>query len=157
MSIKITLNKNQLKVGARTGSFRHIESLEKGLKHKHGKPEDKNWEDHIEGACGEYAAALALREIYEPTVNTFKAPDLLSGYQVRTRSRHYYDLIVRKNDSDDEIFILVTGQAPNYVVRGWLHGCDAKKEEWFKDYGNRPPAYFVPESELHSIEELIKK
>jgi hypothetical protein len=66
----------------------------------------------------------------------------------------WYDLIVRKDDKDEAIFILVTGLAPRYTVRGWAYAKECKREEFWTTHGKRPPAYFFPQSALRSMESL---
>lgn len=134
------------------GRLRHLVSVKRGLLDQHGFTGD-GWAEHIEGACGELAVAKALGRYWDGSVNTFEQPDL-PGLQVRTRSQTYYDLIVRPADSDDDLFVLVTGRCPRYVVRGWIKGADAKQEQWLQTHGNRPGAYFVPQSALHEMSKL---
>jgi hypothetical protein len=50
--------------------------------------------------------------------------------------------------------VLVTGRCPEYRVRGWITGAEAKRAEWLRNYGGRPPAYFVPAEQLRGIEEI---
>jgi hypothetical protein len=33
---------------------------------------------------------------------------------------------------DDDVYILVTGTAPTYCIRGWMYGRDAKRPEWLR-------------------------
>ena len=113
------------------------------------------WSEQVEGACGEVAVAKFLGIFWNGSVNTYATPDL-DGIQVRTRSKDDYELIVRPKDSDDEIFVLVTGVCPDFRIRGWMRGGSAKRQEWVKEYGNRPPAYFVPTESLEPAT-LLKK
>jgi len=89
-------------------------------------------------------------------VNTFKSlADLVSDVEVRTRSKDYYDLLVRADDQDSKRFVLVIRKGPkSFEVIGWIKAKEAKQEQWIKTYGNRPPAYFVPKSALKDIKEL---
>jgi hypothetical protein len=74
---------------------------------------------------------------------------------VRTRSKHGYDLIVRRDDRDDDVFVLVTGGPHDFEVRGWMFGRDAKANKFKANYGNYGEAYFVPSRELRPVEELV--
>ena len=110
---------------------------------------DRAWQIHIEGACGELAASKALGVQWPGSVDTFKSgDDVPGGWQIRTRSRMDYELIVRPDDPDDALFLLVLGVAPHYVVKGWITGREAKRKEWSRSYGDRPAAYFVPHDAL---------
>jgi hypothetical protein len=99
------------------------------------------------------AVAKLLGIFWDGSVNTWKAHDL-PGLQVRTRSRHDYELLVRPGDDHQATWVLVTGRCPEYRVRGWIVGIDAKQKQWLHGYGGRPPAYFVPHAALRPVEEL---
>lgn len=148
--IEVEFNKFDMMQAGLVGLLRHSESISR--KHKsRGGSFDNGWQIHIEGALGERAAAKAIDRYWSGGVNTFKAADIGDVIQVRTRSKHEYDLIVKPDDNDDHIVILVTGQAPKYLVRGWIAVKDGKKDEWLKNpngYGN---AYFVPQTSLHPM------
>lgn len=147
--MRITLSSEDLTWASSVGAARHISAIRRGLKDKHGLMADTAWQVHIEGACGELAAAKALGVPWSATVDTFKrGDDVPGGWQIRTRSRPEYELIVRPGDPDDALFLLVLGVAPHYVVKGWITGREAKRPEWSRAHGNRPPAYFVPHDQL---------
>jgi len=144
-------------MAATVGILRNIQALKQGLPQCHGAKDEEMWRYHIEGAAGEMAFAKAMNIHWGAHSNVFKAPDVGSIIQIRTRSNADWDLIVRDNDSDDEIFVLVTGEIPNYRIVGWIKGSDAKKAEWYKDMGKRgKPAYFVPQECLNPLSLLPK-
>ena len=151
--MNIHLTEEEIKHAISVGCARQMSSIKKNLKNANGFEGDE-WGVNIEGAMGELATAKALNMNWDATVDTFKANDL-EGIQVRTRSNHYWDLIIRPNDDDEAIWVLVTGKNGKYVVRGWCYGHEGKKKQWLKDYANRPPAYFIPQKFLKSIN-LIK-
>lgn len=137
------------------GVQRHLASLRRGSRDAHGWTGRDGWGDHIEGACGERAAAKAMGLYWDGSVNVFERSDLVGrdgvGIQVKTRSKDEWDLIVRPGDSDAQRFVLVTGTVPTYRVWGWILGRDAKRSQWAVDYGNRPTAYFVPKDALRPV------
>jgi hypothetical protein len=151
----VTLTEQELMMAAQCGCARNIASVLKGSKPAHGFNKDEGiWDIHINGACGEVAAAKYLGRYWSPTVNTYHAADLGKKLQVRTRSRHDWELNIRADDDPEHWFILVTGTAPTYNVRGWLPGREARIDAWLQNYGNRTPAWFVPQSALHDIDLL---
>lgn len=157
MPTVVKLSIPELYTAANIGVLRQIESVRKGLPDKHGFDGMNGWSVHIDGAAGEIAVAKCLGTYWGGSCNTFKTEGDVGKLEVRTRSKDYYDLIVRDDDRDDSIFVLVihpTGR--EYTVVGWITGRDAKQNKWRKDYGGRPPAYFVPQSELRDISELTK-
>ena len=151
---KITLTEEELYICAIAGARRQIESVMDGREDQHGFDGYEGWTVHIEGVCGEFAVSKYLNVHFGFHCNTFTSGTDVGPYEVRTRSEHRYDLLVRNRDDDDKIYIHVTGRAPHYVIRGWLRGHDAKKKKFAKDYGGRPTAYFVPEEHLNPVGEL---
>lgn len=152
--IKISLTDFELAMAANAASLRNIAAIKRGYKSK--MMQDKQWQAHIEGACGEVAVAKAMGKYWGGSVNTFKSGGDIdsTGWEVRTRSSHDYDLIIREDDPDGRVFILVTGISPDYCVWGWIKSEDAKRNEWVENYGGHGKAYFVPKSALKSMGEL---
>jgi hypothetical protein len=135
--------------GAATGTMRHMESVSRGEQHKPPlKPQDNGLMLHIEGACGEIAYAKWRGVYFDPRINSYKGADFGTNVQIRTRSNHDYELLIRDNDNPEHFYVLVTGMAPTYRVVGWIKGSDAMKPEWRKDWGGRGEAWFVPHSAL---------
>ena len=139
-------------MAATIGAMRQAESMRAGLKPANGfKDYESHLSIHVEGACGELAYCKARNQFFEGRVNTFKDADIGTNVQIRTRSRHDYDLIVRGNDGDNDYFILLTGVCPTYTIHGYIRGADAKQEKWLQNHGNRTPAYFVPKGALKAM------
>lgn len=135
------------------GAKRNIEAKVRRLPDRHGF-KGCGWDAHIEGACGEIATAKLLGLFWNGSINTFKDGGDVSGLEVRTRSESHYDLIIRDNDADTSIYILVIGACPTYRVLGWVRGVEGKRAEYRQAHGGRPGAYFVPQSVLRPIEQL---
>jgi hypothetical protein len=126
---------------------------EMGLQEKHGAQNHRNSEYHILGARGEIAFRKFIGSSGALTVNTFRSVPDVDGYEVRTRSRDDYDLILRSDDPDDKIYVLVVGRGCRFRVVGWLRGSERYRHGQ-KAYGGRPPAWFVPQCDLHEMSEL---
>jgi hypothetical protein len=152
--VDIRLTKAEIFMAMEVGGLRNACSLWDDRKDVAGIT-DAGWNVHIEGAGGEIAAAKSLNRYWAATVNNFDRPDIEPDIQVRTRSKHEYELLIRPKDADAERFVLVTGRLPNYRIHGWIVGRDAKRDDWVQRHGNRDPAFFVPQSELHSLTELL--
>ena len=56
--------------------------------------------------------------------------------------------------ADAAAFILVTGTAPEFSLRGWIVGQDGKNAEWWRAPDGRRPCYAVPQAALTPMEEL---
>lgn len=151
--VRVRLTSGEMMQAALVGVMRHVGNLKRGRQDAHGYAGD-GWAAHIEGACGELALAKALG-LYWSGALEFRADDV-GRLQVRTRSRHDYDLIVHPEDPDDRPFVLVTGKAPDFRVGGWIMGRDAKRQAWWADPAGGRPAFFVRAEHLRPIEELAR-
>lgn len=154
MGIRIVLSDLELRYGRAVGRERHAEALRLDRQDAHdfvGDPE----EIHIAGALGELACAKALNLYYVPTVNTFQRGGDVGPYQVRTRSELRFQLMVRTNAVDDDIYVLVRGDSACHLVVGWIRAGDAKRPEWLHPHAGREPAYFVPDTHLLETKLLL--
>ena len=149
--IEVTLTAAEQLMAQTIGLLRQAASVRMGLSNKHGRAGGDEDTDHILGACGEIAAARVLGRYWGGDVNSFKRADIGRNVQVRTRSRHDWELLVRPDDDSEAIFILVTGAPPRLRVHGWMQGHDAKRADWLRDHGGRPPAFFVPQAALRPL------
>jgi hypothetical protein len=144
---RVTLARHEIELAAGVGLRRQIEALLAGRPDRHGF-EGSGWDVHVEGACGELAVARFLGRYWDGSNGTYRSRPDVGRVEVRTRSSHSYDLIVREDDSPDTAYVLVTGSCPRYWVRGWIRARDARRDEWLQTHGGRPPAWFVPASAL---------
>lgn len=146
----VTLEKAEVMQATFVAVERVMESIAKGHEHKPPlKPDDNVLALNIEGACGELAYAKARGIYYEPRVNTYKAPDFGDRVQIRTRTDHSYDLLIRDNDKPEHYYVLVTGTLPTYRIVGYILGADAMAQPaWRKNWGGRGEAWFVPQLAL---------
>lgn len=114
-------------------------------------------EEEIVGACGEMTVAKVFDCYWSPSVNTFHATtDLPHDTEVRSTTRLDGSLIVRDNDPDDRIYILVTGEPPSMTVVGWITGAEAKQPQWLRNPHGHRPAWFVPQSALQPVCQKIE-
>jgi hypothetical protein len=144
-------------MGAMVGARRNVSAISKGLKPKQGMDAKDTWRTHCEGACGEVAVAKVLNLFWDGSIDTFHGSlgSDVGHFHVRTRSEHGYELNIRDDDKDDEAYILATGLAPDFVVRGWQYARLCKQPEFLKDHGHRGhPAYFYPQHLLRELAEL---
>ena len=154
-TLRVELEWFELSRAALVGVSRNVEALRKGCQNR--MPINDEWGIHILGACGECDFAKGTNRYWNGGVNTFKGSDVGKNIQVRTRSHHHYDLIVRRSDHDTDVFVLVTGGPHEFVLRGWILASDAKQQKYMANHGGHGEAYFVPQSDLHPIEQLICK
>lgn len=153
MAIRLELTPAEMLLAATTGVHRNVAAIRRGLPDVAGHS-GSGWDLHVEGACGEMAVAKHLGLFWNGSINTFRSGNDVGAWQVRTRSRADYDLVVRPNDKPENIFILVIGIAPVFDIIGWISGSDARRDEWKQTYGGRPEAWFVPQKNMNPMNTL---
>jgi hypothetical protein len=152
---EIRLEPSEVLMASDVGRMRQISAIQKHLPQRHGASEENTWQIHIEGAIGELVVAKLLGVHWNGSINTFKRGADVGRFQIRTRSSHAFDLIVRPNDDFTAIWILVTGFGFLYRVRGWCPGGEVKERGTLEDKGNRQaPAWWVKANRLEPIETL---
>jgi hypothetical protein len=131
----------------------------KGLRGRNGGAwkGSKALEIHLLGAAGEVAVAsyLGMKEhLFKETEARRGSDDLPGGIDVKTRSKHSYDLIVQKSEDPRKKFVLVTVQDQKTLLHGWCYGEEAMDEKYWADPARGRPAFFVPKTVLRSMESL---
>jgi hypothetical protein len=150
----VSLTGDEVRWAVDVGAERNMRSWERGGENQHGldSQEGMDLSYAVEGACAELAYAIWRGVPWEAHVDTFKKPDV-DGYQVRRAPRHHWRLIVRHDDNPKEPFVLVTGGSPEFWIRGWLWGYEARQEEYLFAPNDRPEAWFAPIPDLRVFEE----
>jgi hypothetical protein len=93
-------------------------------------------------------------ELFKETEARRGSDDLPGGIDVKTRSKHSYDLIVQKNEDPRKKFVLVTVQDQKTLLHGWCYGHEALQEQFWADPARGRPAYFVGKEHLRPMETL---
>ena len=101
------------------------------------------------------AVCKALDVQWTASNNTLKrVADIPPDIEVRSRSGGGPKgdcLIIRPNDPDDRIHILVLGHCPRYELVGAMRAGEAKQEQWWSDYNGRGAAFFLPPTALYPV------
>ena len=88
---------------------------------------------NVIGACGEVAVCKALGINWDGVPHIVKSADAVTNIHVRTAACKSGHLIVRPPDSNDHRYVLVIGDRPNFLVKGWMQGREAKQKRWRRD------------------------
>jgi hypothetical protein len=130
----------------------------KGLRGRNGGAwqGSKALDIHLLGAAGEVAVAsyLGLKEHLFKEKEAKRGSDDLPGIDVKTRSRHKYDLVVQRQSNPSQKFVLVTIENKKTLIHGWLEGKDAMNDRFWADPARGRPAYFIPKDHLRPMFEL---
>lgn len=151
MNIHIT--PSEMYMAAQAGFLRTIQNIYKGAQSAYGADQDGiDWKISIEGGIAEFVVAKALN-LHWSGKGVMRGPDV-GNYQVRSTRYKTGRLLVNPKDDDDSVFILVIGIPPDFKVRGWMFGYEAKQEKYWNTEDTREGAFLVPQSDLRSMEEL---
>ena len=157
--IRVNLSPQHLQIAEAEAERRQGVNSRLGLKGRNGGAANGNkaLDMHRLGTMGEVAVAVHLGlEAYLFSEQTAKrgSPDLPGDIEVKTRSRHSYDLIVQRDERPDKKLVLVTIQNGMVFIHGWCVAGDVMQERFWSDPAGNRPAYFVPKNNLRCIHEL---
>ena len=135
---------------------------DKGFKHRQGvvipMNDVHNEIGHLRSFMSECAVAqyFGIRYDFDIPPDS-KRPDIVNGVEVRSNLRANGDLIVHNYDKPAPYILALINMAEQAVnVYGWRDLVDCLMEKYWRV--NVPtPAYFVPQSDLHSMQQLKDK
>ena len=156
--IVFTFTEEERRLAMDEGMRRQAVNEAKGLRGRNKGPRfgEKALEVHLLGAAGEVAVAsyLELKHELFKEKEARRGSEDLPGMDVKTRSRHSYDLLVQKGSSPDRKYVLVTIQDQKTLLHGWCYGEEAMQDRFWADPARGRPAYFVGQSFLRPMESL---
>jgi hypothetical protein len=157
--IEFVFSAEERKQAMEEGHRRQFVNEAKGLRGRNKGPRfgDKALEVHLLGAAGEMAVAsyLGLKHELYKEVEAKRGSDDLPGIDVKTRSKHKYDLIVQRHEDPRKKFVLVTIENQKTLIHGWCYGHEAMQEQYWADPARGRPAYFIEKTNLRPIETLL--
>ena len=158
--VEFTFSPEERRQAMEEGMRRQAVNEARGLRGRNNGPRfgDKALQVHLLGAAGEMAVAsyLGMKEHLYAEREARRGSDDLPGIDVKTRSRHSYDLIVQKREDPQKRFVLVTICEQQTLIWGWCYGRQAMQERYWSDPARGRPAFFVPKERLHPIDTLLK-
>jgi hypothetical protein len=151
----VRLTSDEIHYAAIAGVLRHHEALRDNRGPTHGQDAEYDWRQHIEGALSECALAKYLN-VFWPGKGVIFGRDLGEN-EARWTIYPTGRLILHKDDGlqhPDSKFYLLTGANGLYTIHGWVYAHEGKKQEfWCDPTKTNRPAYFVPQSALHPVNE----
>lgn len=112
---------------------------------------------HVLGAKGELAVAQYLNlesHVFQDETPTRGSVDLPPNIDVKTRSKHWMDLVVQLDDNPNKVFVHATSEDDVVKLHGWSYGHRIMKPCFHQDPAQGRPAYFVKSWALHSMQSL---
>ena len=154
LSVKLT--PSQILQGANAGVLRQVQNLQKNRTPRYGADNRNDWQLHVEGCLGEIAVASYLGIFWDANLGMLHRSDV-GELEVRCRSKNWYDLIIHHEDSNHAKYVLITGVNGSYDIHGWIYGYSGKNEKYWSDPAKGRPAFFVPKSELNSMDTIFDR
>ena len=157
--IEFVFTAEERQLAMEEGYRRQAVNEAKGLRGRNKGPwkGDKALQVHLLGAAGEVAVAsyLGLKHELFKEKEARRGSDDLPGMDIKTRSRHSYDLIVQKGADLRKKYVLVTIENQKTLLHGWCYGEEAMQDKFWADPARGRPAYFVPQSTLREMNTLL--
>jgi hypothetical protein len=153
MSIKITLSEEDQQLAIEVGDNRYAVHSKRGTAERFNH-KGRSAEKEYESIGAEIAVARALDLTWEdrPIVQDRKG-DIIDGLQVRSTKYSSGRLLIYDTDNNDHDFFLVTGEFPNYIVKGWINCGEGKKIGTLRQLVyDRPPQICVEQEDLNPVE-----
>lgn len=152
---EVKLDVGEIEVVTSAAILRRKENIRNGkdFDHKHGVIED-SWGNDIESTGAEVAVAKYMRTYWGAPTNNFKDADVCKNIQVRHSVGHGNNCIIRKKDSSNDFYVLVTGRLPDYRIQGYVFGKDGKDDHFINAPRGKEAAWFYPQVKLKCIDGL---
>jgi hypothetical protein len=154
----VTLTWSEMSLASIVAVRRRLESMRDNHAPKYGASHrSAPWDMEIFSAQGELTIAKYLNLYWSGINGIIKAVDVggEEGAEVRTRSKHWYELILHPEDADERPHVLVTTEAPPaFCLVGWIYGNAGKREQYWDDPAGNRAAFFVPHCDLRPMAEL---
>jgi hypothetical protein len=154
LGVDVTLTWSEVASAGREGIQRRIRAMARGRQLPGGwdhKRRAGRWDNDIESACAERAAAKGLGIYWPEGDMPDYGGDLPGGWHVRSTDREDGSLLVYPDDPDGGRFVLIVGVAPTYRLAGWLYGREAKDAKWASGDRLARPGFMIPQSCLRLI------
>lgn len=130
------------------GRRRYARRRAAGSKHRYNRPQQSMEQDiqqDIDGCGSEIETARFLDVPWVETTEPDPDGDIAPGVQVRHTVYANGCLLLHPTDVDSHAFYLVTGNFPDYQIKGWTIALDGKREEHWKELRPGRPCYAVPQ------------
>lgn len=154
MEKRINLNLTEIRNAALVGLNRQLNAIENDRQHINPSKKLADWQNHIEGACGELATAIFTGQPWTGRHGRRDEPDVGED-DVRTSP---YDdgqlwLYPKEKKVPHRIFWLITGKNGKYFVRGWLRAAEGfEVAKHYDRFNNGRPAFWIEQDKLHPPE-----
>lgn len=159
MTTIITLSWQEMYLCATAASMRSLANMREGRGARYGFDNSLGrFDADIIGCIGEMAVAKYFNFYWGGWNRAdLNGNDVGGKVQVRSRRRAHYELMLHREDKDNDPFVLaLVHDLPNVILRGWIFAHAGKRPEYWSDPAGGRPAFFVPQSALWTMDELAQ-
>jgi hypothetical protein len=151
--VSVVISSDEVAQACTTGCIRNW-TANSARDHKSSRDPANSWGINIEGAAAEIAVARTLGQYWTGAIFDGDQNRADVGSKIGVRWTNYKDghLILKESDSIEIDYVLVTGAIPNFQIRGYINGKDAKTDERFIRVGQGNEIQFwIPQEHLQPI------
>ena len=157
--ISVELTEEQSAEASDVGMRRGRLADKRGWKDRGGFQANEGLVSHRLGARGECAFAVWAGLPWNGFVlNPHQLPGDVAHYEIRTTPLPHGRLVIMPTDVETKAtrpFVLALANAyDRFTLAGWYLPADGMNQQWWRDYPGRSGRWFVPRSELHTMESL---
>jgi len=155
--MKIILNEGEIELARITAEALEKYSLDHGYATKLKRDERSHFELHFQGLGAEFAVAKVLN-IYPDLSSDYSKIDLVwndKTINVKSTKYPYGKLLVPDYQGRTaDWYILVTGEMPEYTIRGVVHADEVFRKENIGDLG-KGKSYIMEQYQLMPMEDWL--
>ncbi len=152
ITTRIELTTTEYTEAAKAGFDRHMQSIKSTERNRVKNPNFKLQVD-VDAACAERAFAKALGIAWNRNVGTYQRENA-GLYRCKYTSISNGRLVVRRDDAEDGIYVLLVGSGLTYEIKGAITGAQARQIGEQAAPNGGEPAWFVSQKQLKPISEL---
>jgi hypothetical protein len=157
--MQVTLNETQQKMAKDVGSKRREAAKKRSRPQPHGVPSSADGHKielldlDIQSSGAELAVAIATGQKWNSEIindSLENAPcDVGDNIEVRWSMHPHAHLIIYEENDPDRTYVLVTGNFPNYEIRGYIRGWKGMTPQYWRKTPRGKYAYWISQSELN--------
>lgn len=130
--------------------------LGKEPRRKEHYEEDVTWDQAIGKSLGEIAVAQWTNRYWTGARYTGeRLPDVGKNIEVRWTPYRTGHLVVYGDEPREAPYVLTTGRGPKITLLGWLYGTNAMHQGFWRDTNVKAPSYWVAQSFLFPMHDLV--
>jgi hypothetical protein len=109
----------------------------------------------VVGVMAEMVFVKAHDRWFNASINSYHKEGDCFGYEIRGIQKPWHKLIIRERDDESRDYVLIYVDLPESIILGWINGKDAKNPLYLDSPNDGETAWFVPQSALRPVTEIL--